>query len=183
MECAMCLAVPSKIVSIENDLATIDVYGARKEVSILLLPEEPRIGDYVLVHAGFAIQSIAAEAFQTGEVMHESSIAHSILEIVEEQCSERGCTTVDAIHVRLGKATGVMPESLQFAFEALKEPTVAKNAKLTIELVPVGGACNDCKKDFHVDDAPYVFACPLCGSSSFEITRGREMEISDMEMN
>jgi hydrogenase nickel incorporation protein HypA/HybF len=90
---------------------------------------------------------------------------------------------VDAIHVRLGKATGVMPESLQFAFDALKEPTVAKNAKLTIELVPVGGACNDCKKDFHVDDAPYVFACPLCGSSSFEITRGREMEISDMEMN
>jgi Zn finger protein HypA/HybF involved in hydrogenase expression len=60
---------------------------------------------------------------------------------------------------------------------------VAKNAKLTIEIVPVGGACNDCKKEFDVDDAPYVFACPLCGSSSFMINRGREMEIVDMEMN
>ena len=93
-------------------MATIDVYGARKEVSTLLLPETPKIGDYVLVHAGFAIQAIEAEAFQTGEVMHESSIAHSILEIVEEQCSERGCTVVAAIHVMLGRATGVMPESL-----------------------------------------------------------------------
>lgn len=163
-------------------MATIDVYGARKEVSTLLLPDTPKIGDYVLVHAGFAIQSISAEAFQTGEVMHESSIAHSILEIVAEQCSEQGCSAVDAIRVRLGKATGVMPESLQFAFDALKEHTAAKNAKLTIEVVRVGGTCNDCKKEFDVEDAPYVFSCPLCGSSSFVISRGREMDIVDMEM-
>jgi hydrogenase nickel incorporation protein HypA/HybF len=179
----MCLAVPSKIIALGNDMATIDVYGARKEVSTLLLPETPKIGDYVLVHAGFAIQSISAEAFRTGEVMHESSIAHSILEIAAEQCSEQGCNTVEAIRVRLGKATGVMPESLQFAFDALKEPTVAKNAKLSIEIVLVGGTCNECMKEFDVEDAPYVFACPLCGSSSFVINRGREMEVVDMEMN
>jgi hydrogenase nickel incorporation protein HypA/HybF len=179
----MCLAVPSKIISLGNDMATIDVYGARKEVSTLLLPETPQVGDYVLVHAGFAIQSISAEAFQTGEVMHESSIAHSILEIADEQCSEQGCTAVDAIRVRLGKATGVMPESLLFAFDALKEPTVAKNAKLSIEIILVGGTCNECKKEFDVEDAPYIFSCPHCGSASFTVSRGREMEIVDMEMN
>lgn len=179
----MCLAVPSKVISIDNDLAMIDVYGARKEVNIMLLPETPRIGDFVLVHAGFAIQIIRAEAFQTGEIMHESSIAHSILEIVEEQCAEKGCSVVDALTVRLGKATGVMPESLQFAFEALKEPTRAKNAKMTIEIVPVGGHCAACDKDFDVPDVQYIFACPLCGSASFDITRGREMEISDMELH
>ena len=179
----MCLAVPSKVISIDNDMALIDVYGARKEVSIMLLPETPAIGDFVLVHAGFAIQSIKAEAFQTGEIMHESSIAHSILEIVEEQCSEKGCSEVDAITVRLGKATGVMPESLQFAFDALKEPTKAKNARMTIEIVPIGGACKSCNKEFDVPDVQYVFSCPHCGSASFDITRGREMEISDMEMH
>lgn len=163
-------------------MATIDVYGARKEVSTLLLPETPKIGDYVLVHAGFAMQSLSAEAFQTGEVMHESSIALSILDIVAETCREKGCASVDSITVRIGKASGVMPESLLFAFDALKEPTVAKNAKLTIEIVPVGGVCNDCKNEFDVEDVPYVFACPLCGSSSFVINRGREMDIVDMEM-
>lgn len=58
----MCLAVPSKIVSINNLLATVDAYGARKEVSLMLLPEESQIGDYVLVHAGFAIQKVDEEA-------------------------------------------------------------------------------------------------------------------------
>jgi len=179
----MCLAVPSKVIALSDELATIDVYGARKEVSIMLLPETPRIGDYVLVHAGFAIQTIRAEAFRTGEVMHESSIAHSILEIIDEQCTEKGCTSVDAITVRLGRATGVMPESLTFAFDALKEPTRAKNATLTIEIVPVGGQCSSCGRAFDVPDAQYVFACPHCGSASFEVTRGREMEISDMEIH
>jgi hydrogenase nickel incorporation protein HypA/HybF len=178
----MCLAVPSKVISIDNDIATIDVYGARKEVNIMLLPETPQLGDFVLVHAGFAIQSIKADAFKTGEIMHESSIAHSIIEIIDEQCAEQGCTTVDALTVRLGKATGVMPESLQFAFDALKEPTKAKNAKLTIEIVPIGGVCKACNKEFDVHDVQFIFACPHCNSTDFEISRGREMEIVDMEM-
>jgi hydrogenase nickel incorporation protein HypA/HybF len=179
----MCLAVPSKVIFIDNDVATIDVYGARKEVNIMLLPETPQLGDYVLVHAGFAIQSIKAEVLTTGEIMHESSIAHSIIEIIDEQCAEQGCTTVEALTVRLGKATGVMPESLQFAFDALKEPTKAKNARLTIEIVPVGGACKTCKKEFDVPDVQFIFACPNCNSNDFEISRGREMEIVDMEMH
>lgn len=182
----MCLAIPSKVVSINHGMATIDVYGARKDVSIILLPETPRLGDYVLVHAGFAIQSIKAETFQTGEIMHESSIAHSILEIVDEQCREQACASVTAITVRLGKATGVMPEALQSAFNTLKENTVARNAVLTFEVVPVGGSCHACNRDFDVPDIPdahLVSACPLCGSVSFEISRGRELEIMDMELN
>lgn len=58
----MCLAVPSKIIEIKGMMATIDVYGARRDVSLLLLPEDVDIGDYVLVHAGFAIQRVDREA-------------------------------------------------------------------------------------------------------------------------
>lgn len=58
----MCIAVPSKIIAIANAMATIDVQGARREVSLMLLPDEAEIGDYVLVHAGFAIQLIDSEA-------------------------------------------------------------------------------------------------------------------------
>jgi hydrogenase expression/formation protein HypC len=54
----MCLAVPSKIVEIDNLVATVDVYGARKKISLMLLPEPVGIGDYVLIHAGFAIQKV-----------------------------------------------------------------------------------------------------------------------------
>lgn len=58
----MCLAIPSRIVSISNMTATVDVCGARREVSLLLLPDEARLEDYVLVHAGFAIQKVDNEA-------------------------------------------------------------------------------------------------------------------------
>jgi hydrogenase expression/formation protein HypC len=50
----MCLAVPARIVSLQNPTATISVDGALREVDVSLI-EEPRLGDYVLVHAGFAI--------------------------------------------------------------------------------------------------------------------------------
>jgi len=58
----MCLAIPSKVVEIRDKMATIDVSGIRRDVSLLLLPEEAAVGDYVLVHAGFAIQRIDPEA-------------------------------------------------------------------------------------------------------------------------
>jgi hydrogenase expression/formation protein HypC len=53
----MCIAIPSKIISIKNNAATIDMDGVQREVSLLLL-EDPRVGDYVLVHAGYAIQKM-----------------------------------------------------------------------------------------------------------------------------
>lgn len=60
----MCLAVPSKILEINNLLAVVEVYGARKEVSLVLLPEDVEEGDYVLVHAGFALKKINHEVAQ-----------------------------------------------------------------------------------------------------------------------
>jgi hydrogenase expression/formation protein HypC len=57
----MCLAIPSKIVNIENNMAVIDVDGVKREASLLLM-EDAEIGDYVIVHAGFAIHKIDEEA-------------------------------------------------------------------------------------------------------------------------
>ncbi len=54
----MCLAIPSKIIKIEDSKATVDVYGAQRDISLMLLEEPVNIGDYVIVHAGFAIQKL-----------------------------------------------------------------------------------------------------------------------------
>lgn len=58
----MCLAVPLKVTYVGDLVATVDVFGATREVSLLLLPEKAKPGDYVLVHAGFAIQRLDEEA-------------------------------------------------------------------------------------------------------------------------
>ena len=59
----MCLAVPAKIIKIENCMGTIDMEGTQREVS-LLLQEDAKVGDYVIVHAGFAIHIIDEEEAQ-----------------------------------------------------------------------------------------------------------------------
>ena len=53
----MCLDIPSKVVKIDNDIGIIDVDGVKKETSLLLL-DDVKVGDYVIVHAGFAINKL-----------------------------------------------------------------------------------------------------------------------------
>lgn len=68
----MCVAVPGKILALdEGDLATVDFGGTTREVSVAFL-EEPSIGDYVIVHAGFALHKVEPEAArETLEMMRQ----------------------------------------------------------------------------------------------------------------
>lgn len=67
----MCLAIPMQIASIDGDMAVVDVAGTRRPVSVALL-EAPHVGDYVLVHAGFAIRTIdEEEARETARLLNE----------------------------------------------------------------------------------------------------------------
>ena len=67
----MCLAVPAKIINRSEFLGTVDISGVTREVSLMLLPDAV-VGDYVLIHAGFAIQAIdEEEALRTLELFKE----------------------------------------------------------------------------------------------------------------
>lgn len=69
----MCLAIPSKITKIEEQIATIDVDGVQRQASLLLL-EDAQVGDFVIVHAGFAIQKLdAAAAQETLQLLREAA--------------------------------------------------------------------------------------------------------------
>ena len=67
----MCLAVPVKVVSIEGNEAEVEIGGVRRRVSIVLTPEA-RVGDYVLLHTGYAINVVnEAEAQETLKILEE----------------------------------------------------------------------------------------------------------------
>jgi hydrogenase expression/formation protein HypC len=69
----MCLAIPSKIIEIEDSMATIDVDGVRRRASLMLL-EDAVVGDYVIVHAGFAIQKLdEAAAMASLKLLREAA--------------------------------------------------------------------------------------------------------------
>ena len=68
----MCWAVPAKVMQIEEDTGTVELSGTRREVGFHLLDDVSE-GDYVLVHAGFAIQKLdAAEAKETLRLLQEA---------------------------------------------------------------------------------------------------------------
>lgn len=70
----MCIAVPAKVISIEDQVAAVEVNGVVYNASLVLLPDVC-LGDYVLVHAGCAIQKIdQAEAAETLALFEE--LAH-----------------------------------------------------------------------------------------------------------
>lgn len=67
----MCLAIPAKVIEIEGNMATIEAGGISRQASLMLVPEA-EIGDYVLVHAGFAIQRLdEEEALETLRLLAE----------------------------------------------------------------------------------------------------------------
>ena len=68
----MCLAIPSQITHIKEQIATIDVAGVQRQASLLLI-EDAHVGDFVIVHAGFAIQKLdAAAAQETLQLLREA---------------------------------------------------------------------------------------------------------------
>ncbi len=114
--------------------------------------------------------------------MHEVSIAESLLKIAVDECKRNGYTKINNVRVCIGSASGVMPEALLFAFNALKSETIASGATLTIEEVPVAGHCSSCGVDFTTDEK-FVLCCPQCGSSAYTLHAGRELDIKELEVD
>jgi len=74
----MCLAIPAQIISVEKYSAKVNIMGVESEVNIQLI-EDPKVGDYILVHAGCAIQSIDSEYFD-----YLQEVFQGIMEVQEK---------------------------------------------------------------------------------------------------
>ncbi|MFU7516661.1 HypC/HybG/HupF family hydrogenase formation chaperone [Clostridium sp. HCS.1] len=59
----MCLAIPGEIIKLNKDTAKVSIMRVESEINIQII-EEPKVGDYVLIHAGCAIKKIDIEYFE-----------------------------------------------------------------------------------------------------------------------
>ncbi len=68
----MCLAVPMQITSRDGDSIIAEIDGVSREASLMMLGQDVQVGDYVLIHAGFAISLLdEEEALETLSIMRE----------------------------------------------------------------------------------------------------------------
>jgi hydrogenase nickel incorporation protein HypA/HybF len=112
--------------------------------------------------------------------MHEISIMQGALDLALQTAQASASRQILCLRLRVGAMTGVVPDALQFAFEALREGTIAAEARLEVEMVPLACWCADCQKEFASHD--WRQDCPTCGRSSAEMRRGLELELASLDV-
>ena len=113
--------------------------------------------------------------------MHELSIALSMIEMATEEAERHGGAKVTALHIRLGPLSGVVKDALLFSYEVASNGTILEGSQLVIEDVPVAIYCSECQAEQRLESIQR-FCCPVCGTLSSEVVRGRELEFVAMEI-
>ncbi len=113
--------------------------------------------------------------------MHELSLMAATLEIALEYAQRHNVQKILQLNLRVGAISGVVPEALEFAFDACTQDTIAAGAKLQIELVPALCYCKDCDREFAPPE--FIYACPNCGQISSKLLQGRELQLTSLEVS
>jgi hydrogenase nickel incorporation protein HypA/HybF len=113
--------------------------------------------------------------------MHELSVATNIMEIATEEAARRGGAHVVALHLKLGRLSGVVKDALMFSWEVACEDTPLKGSRLVIEEAPVVVYCPACEAERTLTSVQ-DFACPVCGVATPDVLRGRELEVVALEI-
>ena len=113
--------------------------------------------------------------------MHEMGIANQIVEIASAYLPDNfDDSRVERVNLKVGKLTGIVPDSLRFCFSIITKETPFSEAALEIEEVLVKSRCNDCGNEWTVDQASFI--CPKCNSGNADIIAGRELDIVSIEV-
>ncbi|GAA6999340.1 HypC/HybG/HupF family hydrogenase formation chaperone [Helicobacter pylori] len=71
----MCLAIPSKVIAINNNVALLETLGVQREASLDLMGESVKVGDYVLLHIGYVMSKIDEEEALESIALYQEMIA------------------------------------------------------------------------------------------------------------
>ena len=110
--------------------------------------------------------------------MHEMSIALNIIKIAEEELQKAKGGRIEKLNLVVGKLSGVVVESLNFALEASKEDGVLSCAEIIIDEMPAKMKCHNCGLEFESDD--FYTTCPQCDEFKHEIISGKELLIKSL---
>lgn len=111
--------------------------------------------------------------------MHEISIAGDLAQIVLKAAGDEHLEKVSRVSICFGALIQIVPDIFEFAFRECVRHTIADEAELSIEIVPVKMQCVTCGKNFKVKEN--LFRCSGCGSADLKIVQGKELFIKSME--
>ena len=110
--------------------------------------------------------------------MHEAAISAALLDQLASMAGQKGWSRILRVKVQLGLLSGVVPEALGFAFEALSQGTPAEGAALVMETEPARFFCERCG-DLDLDRLDFI--CPNCGDPLCLLQAGRGILLREVE--
>lgn len=113
--------------------------------------------------------------------MHEVGLMQETLTIALGRAREEGASRIHRLTMRVGPLSGAVPEALEFAFEVIARGTIAEGGQLVVESVPIVCFCPRCAMEYQPGDLFCI--CPGCHQPSAEVRRGREMELTSLEVS
>lgn len=111
--------------------------------------------------------------------MHELSIAEELSAIVLETATRENLEKVTRVNISVGQLVQIVPGIFESAFIECVRNTVARDAELSIEIVPVRMKCVKCGADINIEHNNYY--CSECGADDLEMISGRELYIQSIE--
>jgi hydrogenase nickel incorporation protein HypA/HybF len=113
--------------------------------------------------------------------MHEMGIAMEIIRIARESVpAGLADARIERVHLKVGKLSLIVADSLRFCFEVATRQTPLESAQLVIEEIPAAARCRDCAHQWVVETP--VFICPLCHGGRIDLISGRELDIDSIEI-
>ena len=113
--------------------------------------------------------------------MHELSLARDIIDIVTYNVPSSEIYNVKIVVVKVGAFSGVVTDSLKFAYEALKSNTELECSELDIIQIPFKLKCISCGKNTTNDFGMMI--CTECGSADTQIISGNELQVVEVKLN
>jgi len=112
--------------------------------------------------------------------MHEYSIVQSLLDLCEQNATANNAAKVFKVVVGIGEMSSVEPTLLKTAFDTFKLDTIASEALMEVQRIPLKGECLDCGCEF----VPTIsnFLCQKCGSSNTKLISGDELLLLSLEI-
>lgn len=112
--------------------------------------------------------------------MHELSVCQALINQVEDIARQHRADAVQNIIVRIGPLSGVEPDLLTQAFPLASAGTVARDARLVIERLPIRVRCESCGAESDAEQNRLV--CGACGDWHTRLVSGDEMLLASVEL-
>jgi len=112
--------------------------------------------------------------------MHEMSLAQNILDIALKAASANRVKKILRITIRAGQLRGIVPEQLKFCFGFVAKESIAEEAELVVNSLPIRARCGRCTETFFVKE--YSFVCPACGNPKVDVVQGMELLVENIEV-